>query len=35
VTTYLRYIYYDYNDETAEYNSGTANMVLGGLTAVY
>jgi hypothetical protein len=35
VLSYVRYVYFDYEDETAFYNSGTSNMVLGGLTAIF
>ena len=35
VSCYFRYNYFDYEDESVGYNSGTANMLLGGLTAVY
>ena len=35
VSGYFRYQLYDYNDETQDYLSGTANMFLGGLSAVY
>jgi hypothetical protein len=35
VSGYFRYQLFDYNDETQDYLSGTANMVLGGISAVY
>jgi hypothetical protein len=35
ISSFFRYNYYDYNDESAAYNSGTANMFLGGLTAIF
>ena len=35
ISTYLRYIFEDYEDRSVDYNSGTAHMVLTGLTAIY
>jgi len=32
---YLRYQYFDYSDETQAFNSGTTNMILGGINAVF
>ena len=32
LSAYLRYIYEDYDDGSAPYNSGSAHMVLAGLT---
>ncbi len=33
VNWYLRYQYYDYEDESEGFNSGTVNMLLGGVSA--
>ena len=35
INSYLRYNYYDYDDEAMSYNSGQAHMFLGGLSAVF
>lgn len=35
VTSYFRYIYFDYEDKSVDRNSGTAHMFLGGLAATY
>ena len=35
IASYFRYNYFDYNDETAAYNSGTAHFFLAGLSATY
>jgi hypothetical protein len=32
---YFRYIYFDYNDISADVNSGTANMFLAGVTLLH
>jgi hypothetical protein len=34
VSCYFHYNYFDYGDKSVDYNSGTGNMFLGGLTAV-
>jgi hypothetical protein len=33
ISCYFRYVYFDYNDKTAEFNSGTSNGVLAGVSA--
>ena len=34
--TYVRYNYYDWNDDSAQsYNSGTSHMVLGGVSGTF
>jgi hypothetical protein len=35
VSSYFRYIYYDYGDETNDFNSGTAHMFLAGVSATH
>jgi hypothetical protein len=35
ISCYWRYIYLDYEDETVAYNSGTAHMLLTGVSAIY
>ncbi|MFV2066322.1 MAG: hypothetical protein ACC645_05030, partial [Pirellulales bacterium] len=35
MSCYVRYQYFDYSDETESFNSGTANMLLGGIDAVF
>lgn len=35
INVFCRYIYFDYDDVTNAYNSGTSNMYLGGVSAVY
>jgi hypothetical protein len=35
ITVFGRYNFYEYDDITAAYNSGTAHMFLGGVTAAY
>jgi hypothetical protein len=35
MSTFFRYNYYDYRDETMAWNSGTSHMFLGGLTGTY
>ncbi len=32
---YFRYVYFDYNDVAMDYNSGTANMFLAGVTMLH
>ena len=34
VTTYVRYNYYDYQDDSGM-TSGQANMILGGMSAMF
>ncbi|MFV1966383.1 MAG: hypothetical protein ACC628_13250 [Pirellulaceae bacterium] len=35
ISTYLRYVYEDYEDKTQAFNSGTAHMFLSGFSGVY
>ncbi|MEI8373720.1 MAG: hypothetical protein WCJ35_12905 [Planctomycetota bacterium] len=35
IGTYFRYLLFDYNDSTNSYKSGTSNMFLGGLSAIF
>jgi hypothetical protein len=35
LSVYFRYIYYNFDDKTATYNSGTAHMFLGGLSLLF
>lgn len=35
MNTFVRYNYYDWDDETAAYNAGTAHMFLAGVSGVY
>ena len=35
IDTYFRYIYFDYDDESAALNSGTAHFFLSGLAALF
>ena len=35
ISCYVRYIYYDYDDKTDAFNSGTTDMFLGGVSAVF
>lgn len=35
MSCYVRYQFFDYNDEREAFNSGTANMLLGGIDAVF
>ncbi len=34
-SAYLRYVYDDYVDETAAYNSGLAHLFLAGFTVIH
>jgi predicted porin len=35
MNAYFRYVYFDYEDESSDYGSGTANMFLAGLTMLH
>jgi len=35
ISTYLRYNYFDYNDQGAGIESGTAHMFLAGINAMF
>lgn len=35
VSTYFRYVFFDYEDKEMDYNSGTTHMFLAGLTAIW
>ncbi len=35
ISTYFRYVYFDYDDRSVGFNSGTSHMLLGGLAAAF
>ncbi len=35
INSYFRYQFFDYEDKSVDFNSGTAHMVLGGISAIY